>query len=75
MNTCGTISGRPPLREVPLKAVWPPRPGTISATMSRGQWDAFLQAAYDVGCVLIELNHWERPVAAYCKDKFHPADN
>jgi hypothetical protein len=60
---------------VPLKAVWPPRLGVVSMTMSRGQWDTLLEVGYDLGFVLIELNHWERPVVAYCKDKFHPADN
>jgi hypothetical protein len=33
--------------------------------MSRGQWDTLLQAAYDVGFVLVELDDDERPVKAY----------
>jgi hypothetical protein len=56
---------RPPLRQVPLADWWPPRSGRLSVTMSPGQWDPVLAAAYAIGAVLLELDHHERPVAAY----------
>jgi hypothetical protein len=34
-------------------------------TMSINQWDALLQAGYDQGATLLELDDSERPVAAY----------
>jgi hypothetical protein len=34
-------------------------------TMSAGQWDRLLQAAYEAGWVLLELDAKERPVRAY----------
>lgn len=57
---------RPQLRSIPLADVLPlgSRPGII-ATMSRGQWDAFLAGAYEDGFVLLELDKRERPIAAY----------
>ncbi len=42
-------------------------PGQIVVTMSIGQWDEILAAAYQQGCTLLELDDWERPVAAYRK--------
>jgi hypothetical protein len=59
-------SKRPALRQIPLARVWPPRAGRCYVTMGRGQWDGILQAAYDVGYVLIELDGDEQPVGAYC---------
>src|SRR5262249_39520428 len=56
---------RPPLHPIPVSSVWPPRRGLAYATMSMSQWDGILQAAYDAGFVLIELDDEERPVAAY----------
>jgi hypothetical protein len=44
------------------------RPGECIMIMSIGQWDALLQAAYDQGFVLWELDDNERPVAAYRRD-------
>lgn len=60
-------SRRPQLREVPLAAVLPLRRGIATITMSRGQWDSLLQAAYDLNWILLELDDAERPVAAYRK--------
>ena len=37
---------------MPLAAVWPLRPGTLSITMAPDQWDALLAAAYAAGCSL-----------------------
>lgn len=34
-------------------------------TMSEGQWDALLSAAYQAGWTLLELDEDERPVRAY----------
>jgi hypothetical protein len=41
------------------------RPGTVTLTMSEGQWDTLLQAGYDLGFVLLELDDNENPVGAY----------
>jgi hypothetical protein len=55
---------RPPLKEIPISAVKFER-GTLTFTMSVGQWDALLAAAYDQGATLLELDANEKPVAAY----------
>ena len=55
---------RPTLHEIPLSEVRL-LPGSLMFTMSIGQWDALLQAGYDQGATLLELNADERPVAAY----------
>ena len=39
----------------------------VVVTMSVGQWDVFLQVAYDTGHVLLELDDNECPVHAYRK--------
>jgi hypothetical protein len=56
---------RPELNEVPLKTTM--SPSTINITMSPGQWDGLLQAAYDAGHNLIEVDENEIPVKAYRK--------
>ena len=56
---------RPNLREVPLDTVLPLRPGTVYLTMSVGQRDTFLRAAYEANCVLLEVDGDEDLVAAY----------
>lgn len=56
---------RPKLAELPLASVWPPRPPLAYITLSPRQWDGLLQAAYDAGYVLIEVDEEERPVRAY----------
>lgn len=43
----------------------------VFITMSIGQWNNFLQSAYDLGHNLIELDEKERPVAAYRKGAMH----
>lgn len=55
---------RPPLHPIPLDSV---RflPGTLTFTMSVGQWDALLAEAYRRGHTLLELDANEKPVAAY----------
>ena len=40
---------------------------SVTVTMSQGQWDRFLQAAYDAGHNLIEVDDNEMPVKAYRK--------
>jgi len=57
---------RPPLRRIPLAEGWV-RPGVVTITMSVGQWDALLQASYDAGFLLLELDDKERPIALYQK--------
>jgi len=56
---------RPKLSKVPLHTVM--TPATINITMSPGQWDKLLQAAYDAGHNLIEVDDNEIPVRAYRK--------
>src|ERR1035437_9248485 len=55
---------RPQLHPIPLDAVTF-APGTVTLTMSIGQWDALLAEAYKRGHTLLELNANEQPVAAY----------
>ena len=55
---------RPTLHEIPLSEVRL-LPGSLMFTMSPGQWDALLQAGYDQGATLLELDASERPIAAY----------
>ena len=56
---------RPELNAVPLSSTM--KPATINITMSPGQWDGLLQAAYDRGAFLIEVDEKEVPVKAYRK--------
>ena len=56
---------RPVLNEVPLSSTF--RKPSVNITMSRGQWDGFLQSAYNAGHNLIELDNNEIPVRAYRK--------
>jgi hypothetical protein len=60
---------RPTLRQIPIDE-------TLSEltngkgqviTMSVGQWDAMLYAAYNTGWTLLELDKDENPVAGYRK--------
>ncbi|HEV3435761.1 MAG TPA: hypothetical protein VG122_00280 [Gemmata sp.] len=61
------IQKRPDIKAVPLVDVFPHKPGTVYITMSIGQWDELLQAAYDEGLVLLELDDREQVVRAYRK--------
>jgi hypothetical protein len=65
------MSERPKLRSVPLADVLPVRPGVCYCTMSEGQWDTLLQAAYDLHFVLLELDDEERLLRAYRKGRRH----
>lgn len=61
---------RPILNEAPLGEVISALMGgkrSVVVTMSIGQWDGFLQAAYDHGWNLLELDKNENPVQAYRK--------
>jgi hypothetical protein len=54
------------LRQIPLaEGLRLAEPGRCTMTMSVGQWDTWLQVAYDQGFVLLELDDDEQPVAAY----------
>ncbi len=53
------------LNPVPLADVWPPRPGTVYATISPGQRDPVTEAVYANGGVLIEVDDEERITRAY----------
>jgi hypothetical protein len=55
------------LRPFPLADVLPlgSHPGQQVVTMSEGQWDGLLSAAYQRGWILLELDDDERPVRAY----------
>jgi hypothetical protein len=39
----------------------------VLITMSQGQWDGLLAAAYDTGATLLELDDDEMPIKAYRK--------
>jgi hypothetical protein len=54
---------RPVLNEAPLGGIMM-KPSVI-VTMSVGQWDGLLAAAYDRGAVLLELDDDETPIKAY----------
>ncbi len=56
---------RPKLNPIPLGSFQIMQPGQVTLTMTQGQWDALLQANYDRGGVLLELDWSENPVAAY----------
>jgi hypothetical protein len=56
---------RPPLQRIPLADAMQLKPGTMTLTMSEGQWDTLLQVGYDQGFVLLELDEDEVPVAGY----------
>lgn len=60
---------RPVLNKLNAKCVVLFEPRTLTFTMSVGQWDNLLQAAYDKGAMLIELDDNENPVAFYRKPK------
>ncbi len=51
------------LYEIPLDETLLPK--SVNITMSEGQWDALLMAAYNAGYNLIELDKNERPIRAY----------
>jgi len=55
---------RPTLREIPLDEV-KLLPGSLLFTMSVNQWDHLLEAGYNQGATLLELDAHEQPVAAY----------
>jgi hypothetical protein len=59
---------RPVLNEIPLgeamQDLLTGRPA-LTVTMSRGQWDRFLEGAYQSGATLLELDQNEVPVRAY----------
>jgi hypothetical protein len=40
--------------------------GQLTVTMGEGQWDGTLQAAYDAGALLVELDGQKKVVAVYC---------
>jgi hypothetical protein len=56
---------RPELHPIPLASALQFPPGSFTVTMSPGQWDRLLDSAYRQGCVLLELDASESPVAAH----------
>lgn len=56
---------RPDLNEIPISSAI--SKSCFTVTMSVGQWDQFLQSAYDAGASLLELDRNETPVRAYQK--------
>ena len=62
---------RPILNEVSLNDVMSSllnaKP-SVNITMSAGQWDSFLQAAYDAGLNLIEMDYKDLSIKAYRKN-------
>ena len=57
---------QPILNEVSLDTIF--NKPSVSITMSPGQWDGILQAAYDAGHNLIEVDENENPLKAYRKN-------
>lgn len=64
---------RPDLRTIPLNLSLLRKPGVLSITMSRGQWDALLEEMYARGHILVELDDDESPVAMYQRDLGRPS--
>jgi hypothetical protein len=58
---------RPKLNEIPLSSAVPIRQGTISMTIDVGAWDKWIENAYNMGSVLIEMDQHERPIRAFQK--------
>jgi hypothetical protein len=56
---------RPKLREIPLEAALPLRPGVVTVTMRAGQWDALLAEFYAAGAVLLLVDEHDRPTRAF----------
>lgn len=54
---------RDTLHEIPLSEAF--KPGELTITMSKGQWDGLLKAGYVQGCVLLELDDDEKPTRAF----------
>ena len=40
----------------------------LTVTMAPGQWDSLLEAAYDMGAILLEIDEHDKPVKAYRKN-------
>ena len=59
---CETMPG---LNEIPMNKIFDG--SVVIITMSTGQWDGSLEAAYDYGHTLLELDENEIPVKAYRK--------
>jgi len=64
-NLDGIKTKRPTLEEIPISNAI--NKGCFNVTMSIGQWDGFLQTAYDNGATLLEVDENEKPVKAYRK--------
>lgn len=64
-NFDGIKIKRPALNETPISSAI--NKGSFNVTMSTGQWDRFLQTAYDNGATLLEVDENEKPVKAYRK--------
>jgi hypothetical protein len=58
------LPARRDLRPFPLERVTFTGPG-VYVTMSEGRWDPLLAAAYQQGCVLLEMDAHERLLRAY----------
>ena len=56
---------RPKLNEIDLNKANILSPGQVTITMSIGQWDELLEAAYENGFILLELDENEKPVKAF----------
>ena len=56
---------RPELNEVGLSKAF--QPGSVTVTMSPGQWDRLLEMSYKKGFVLVELDRNEIPLRAFRK--------
>lgn len=66
---------RPTLNRIAISDAISMRPGTVTITMGRGQWDNILLASYELGYTLVELDDDEKPVAAYRNPRPMHRDN
>jgi len=62
---------RPRLDSMPLASLSLGGKSGLMITISKNQWDSFIQTVYERGGVLVELDHRERPVRAYKKKVQH----
>lgn len=58
---------RPRLNPIPLTSLSLGGKSGLMITISKNQWDSFIQTVYERGGVLVELDHRDRPIRAFRK--------
>jgi hypothetical protein len=64
---------RPKLNEIPLVDTFPLSRGSCSITIDIGGWDNLIEAAYNNGFFLIEMDENENPVRVFHKVMNNPS--